>query len=100
MARAVVTGVSGQDARTGPRAVIWGVAAVALVLVVLLGASNCTRQVHPGSVVVSARGGGVDTDQGQVHLTPLRGFRDQIHIRLSCEETRDTLADEGVIIDR
>ena len=34
------------------KAVIWGVAALALVLVVLLGASNCTRQVHPGSVGV------------------------------------------------
>ncbi|MFJ6565272.1 hypothetical protein ACIQMV_36615 [Streptomyces sp. NPDC091412] len=31
-------------------------------------------QVHPGSIVMSARGGGVDADQRQVHLTPLRGF--------------------------
>ena len=31
---------------------------------------------------------------------PIRGFRDQIHIRLSCDEARDTLADEGMIIDR
>ncbi len=34
-------------------------------------------QVHPGCVVVSARGGGVDADQDQIDLTPLRGFRDQ-----------------------
>jgi hypothetical protein len=34
-------------------------------------------QVHSGGVVVSARGGGVDTDQGQVHLASLRCFRDQ-----------------------
>ncbi len=31
---------------------------------------------------------------------PVRGLRDQIHVRLSCEEARDTLADEGMIIDR
>jgi len=33
-------------------------------------------------------------------FTPIHGFRDQIHIRLSCDEARDTLADEGMIIDR
>jgi len=33
-------------------------------------------------------------------FTPIRGFRDQIHIRLSCDEARDALADEGMIIDR
>ena len=33
-------------------------------------------------------------------FTPIRGFRDQIHIRLSCEESRNTFADEGMIIDR
>ncbi len=33
-------------------------------------------------------------------FTPIRGFRDQIHIRLSCDEARDTLADERMIIDR
>ena len=33
-------------------------------------------------------------------FTPIRGLRDQIHIRLSCEEARDALADEGMIIDR
>jgi len=33
-------------------------------------------------------------------FTPIRGLRDQIHICLSCEEARDTLADEGMIIDR
>ncbi len=34
-------------------------------------------QVHPGGVLVSARGGGVDADQGQVHLAPPHGLRDQ-----------------------
>jgi hypothetical protein len=33
-------------------------------------------------------------------FTPIRGFRDQTHIRLSCDETRDTLAEKGMIIDR
>ena len=32
-------------------------------------------------------------------FTPIRGFRDHSHIRLSCDEARDTLADEGMIID-
>jgi hypothetical protein len=33
-------------------------------------------------------------------FTSIRGLRDQIHICLSCEEARNTLADEGMIIDR
>jgi hypothetical protein len=33
-------------------------------------------------------------------FTPIRGFRDQIHICLRCDKARDTLADEGMIIDR
>ena len=33
-------------------------------------------------------------------FAPICGFRDQIHIRLSCNEARDTLADKGMIIDR
>jgi hypothetical protein len=33
-------------------------------------------------------------------FTPIRGLRDQIHIRFRCEQARDTLADEGMIIDR
>jgi hypothetical protein len=33
-------------------------------------------------------------------FTPVRGFRDQIHVRLSGDESRDTFADEGMIIDR
>ncbi|MEV0974208.1 hypothetical protein [Microtetraspora glauca] len=43
----------------------------------LKGSEDVLAQVHPSRVVVSARGGGVDADQGQVHLTPLRRFRDQ-----------------------
>ena len=34
-------------------------------------------EVHPGGVVVGPGGGGVHADQGQVHLAPLRGLRDQ-----------------------
>ena len=33
--------------------------------------------MHPGGVLVSAHGGGVDADQGQVHLAPPHGLRDQ-----------------------
>ena len=33
-------------------------------------------------------------------FTPIRGFRDHFHIGLTSDEARDTLADEGMIIDR
>ena len=33
-------------------------------------------------------------------FTPIRSFRDHIHVGLRSDEARDTLADEGMIIDR
>jgi hypothetical protein len=33
-------------------------------------------------------------------LTSVRSFRDQIHVCLSCDEARNTPADEGMIVDR
>ena len=33
-------------------------------------------------------------------FTPILSLRDQIHIRLSCDKARDTLADERMIINR
>jgi len=33
-------------------------------------------------------------------VTTIRGFRDHFHIGLSCDEARDTLADERMIIHR
>lgn len=43
----------------------------------LQGGDHVLVEVQPGCVVVGSGGGGVDADQGEVHLTPLRGFRDQ-----------------------
>jgi hypothetical protein len=61
----------------------------------LQGGEDVLVQVHPGSVVVSARGGGVDADQGKVHLAPLRGFRDHA-LQQSFEDTGVTPLPEAV----
>jgi hypothetical protein len=55
--------------------------------------------VHPGSVVVSARGGGVDADQGQIDLAPLRGFRDQA-LQQGLEDAGVTPLPEAVVDSR
>lgn len=74
-------------------------------VLLLLGGSLLQRgedvlvQVHPGCVVVSARGGGGDAHQGQVHLTPLRRFRDQA-LQQGLEDTGVTPLPEAVVDSR
>jgi hypothetical protein len=65
----------------------------------LQGGEDVLAQVHPGSAVVSACGGGVDADQGQVHLTPLRGFRDQA-LQQGLEDAGVTPLTEAVVDGR
>jgi hypothetical protein len=65
----------------------------------LQGGEDVLAQVHPGSVVVSACGGGVNADQGQVHLTPLRGFRDQA-LQQGLEDAGVTPLPESVVDGR
>lgn len=63
------------------------------------GGEDALVQVHPGGVVAGPRGCGVDTDQGQVHLAPLRGLRDQ-PLQQGLEDSRVTPLAEAVVDGR
>lgn len=66
----------------------------------LQGGDDVLVKVHPGRVVVDPGGGGVDADQGQVHLTPLRGFRDQAALQQGLEDPGVPPLPEAVVDGR
>jgi regulator of protease activity HflC (stomatin/prohibitin superfamily) len=75
----------GEGSRNGafnPRALLWGAGAVGLVLLILVGATSCTRQVHPGNVGVLVNnigsGAGVQPQAKGVGIYVV-GFGQQIY---------------------